>query len=197
MDTICLHNVERKCTSDLSYASVNVTLDKLGQESEGTVISSSTICKDVNGATITCAESAYSLGLCTNAMTQMVMRFTFDNNGLTEVNVEAYLDVVGITATDVNQNIVVSFQPLDVKLLSGRPGYIIGKPVRKAAKTGDTIDSSQSMKIMSFDQCSNISPFTLSSSVIYFGEDQKVECTYTVPVSDVCAPTQGLLLLKD
>ena len=92
---------------------------------------------------------------------------------------------------------MITFFPEETEILSGRPGYITGKPVRIATKTGETLSNVRSMKVMNFDQCSSIYPnAVLSSSEVIFGEEKKVSCSFvrpTIAPTTSCAAVQATL----
>ena len=170
-----------------------MSLDSTGDG--GANVATTVVCKDSNGDDMLCANAVYAGGECTNAMTKLLVRFAFSSFGLTTIDVEAHLTTV--TTGDVSQHVIVTFQPATVTFLSGRPGYLMGKPVNIATKTDDIIASITAMRIMGFEQCANMEPFLLSPTTVNFGEDQRIECTYVTPVDPTpggCTAAQGKLL---
>ena len=74
--------------------------------------------------------------------------------------------------------------------LSGKPGYLINKPVRIAVKENDAIESASisKMTIMDNKQCADIGA---ERKTVLFGQNLYVTCFYQFAKTNPCANHQG------
>lgn len=93
----------------------------------------------------------------------------------------------------MRQNLKVTFRTVPFNELSGKPGYLTGRPVITAVKNQDSYESQGKLGTFSVDQCAYLMDnFELKTSTVNFGEDQKSECTLEIdPNQYNCQDAQG------
>lgn len=144
--------------------------------------------------------SSYELvngtGVCTNSLVSLQYRITASRDTGTLSAVDAYLEVADVsdTVTEVSVTYAADFEDGSSveRELSGRPGYLTGKPVLVADGDGTTLELRRNgMKLLGVGSKGECDA-TADGASLLFGEALEASCTMTkdyTTLSEYCTDT--------
>lgn len=187
LSTVCTTKMSTKLFTNLKVFNATVS----GGSSEGVSISVvKRIKRTSEGETSvsTVDSTSYSGGVCKNAVVQADYRvFTTSSQvDIDRIELDLYVQDLSSSSYPTQSSSVKFFTSENAKVLSGHPGYIIGRPLLTASvTTGSTVLNSNFTVYGTNSKGECDDSFNPFSSTINYGQDTIISCSLSLTSSEL------------